>query len=204
MTIPFSAIEDIRQLFFKWRPRQAVVLLCLQLICLLGHVFQATGEDVSKHEIQAAMVIKFTDFIQWPDDSFGEKEAEWFTIAVLGDKAYEGMFEMFTDRMFQKKKLRVIHYPRDLDLSSLEIGDVQILLVSQSSKKQIQALLDNLSGRPVLTIGDFPGFAEKGGIINFYPKPNNLIGFEINITAKDRSRIKISSYLLRLAKIISP
>ncbi|SLM28187.1 hypothetical protein MTBBW1_1270037 [Desulfamplus magnetovallimortis] len=83
------------------------------------------------------------------------------------------------------------------------IVDAQIVIVTRSEKKKAQALLDMIAGHPILTVGDFPGFAEQGGILNFYPKPNNRIGFEINVDAKNRSGIKISSHLLRLARIVS-
>lgn len=172
-------------------------LFSIQLTCLLASFSPAVAEEISREEIQAALIIKFTDFIRWPDDSFDDEDPKWFTIAILGDSGYENLFEPFTKRMFQNRKLRILHYTGEQ-----KVGKVQILIVTVSEKRGIKERLDRLMGRPILTIGDFPGFAKKGGIINFYPKPSNRIGFEVNMDAKQRSGIKISSHLLRLATII--
>lgn len=173
--------------------------LYIQFICffIIALPAEADAEEILQREIQAALVIKFTDFIEWPEDSFEENSA-WFTIGVIGTNDYGWLFEPFIDRLFKQKKLRVFYYADDQ-----KIDRVQILIVSSSRRENCKALLEKLADRPILTIGDFPGFAQKGGIINFYRKPNNRIGFEININAKERARIKISSHLLRLAKIIA-
>ncbi|MBF0203467.1 MAG: YfiR family protein [Desulfamplus sp.] len=166
---------------------------------------QAEAQEPSRQEIQAAMIIKFTDFIEWPQESFAEN-SEDFTIAVIGENKYEGIFEPFTKRLFQDKKLKIVYY-KDIEniYKDVEnIGKVQILIFNISKKKKVKTLLDKLKGKPILTVGDSPEFAEHGGIINFVKKANNKIGFEINIESKDFSGIKISSHLLKLGKIITP
>jgi hypothetical protein len=62
------------------------------------------------------------------------------------------------------------------------------------------SLLAALSGRPVITVGESPDFLTAGGIINFV-RQGNKIRFEINPQAAQRSGLKISSQLLRLAII---
>ncbi len=51
----------------------------------------------------------------------------------------------------------------------------------------------------VLTVADTKGFLESGGIINFLME-DKKVRFEINVTAAKKSKLKISSKLLRLAK----
>lgn len=156
----------------------------------------AYAQEPSKQEIQAAMIIKFTEFIEWPQSSFDDNSGE-FTIAVLGDNDYGKLFEPFTKRKFAGKRLKIIHYN---DIKN--IGKIQILIVSQSERAIIDSIINELRGKPILTIGDFPGFANRGGIINFFRKANNRIGFEINMESKELSGIKISSHLLRLGKVV--
>lgn len=52
-----------------------------------------------------------------------------------------------------------------------------------------------------LTISDIEGFAERGGVIGFIALENK-IHFAINVDAAERMGLKISSQLLRLAKIV--
>jgi hypothetical protein len=53
----------------------------------------------------------------------------------------------------------------------------------------------------VLTVCDIDGFVENGGVIRFVTM-DNKVHFEININAVERARLKMSSKLLNLAKII--
>ena len=54
---------------------------------------------------------------------------------------------------------------------------------------------------PILTIGETPGFAARGGIINLTLE-DNKVRFEVNIGAAKQANLNISSRLLALAKIV--
>ena len=56
-------------------------------------------------------------------------------------------------------------------------------------------------GLPVLTIGEMPDFARRGGIINFIME-DNKVRFEVNVDAAKQADMNISSRLLALAKIV--
>jgi len=60
-----------------------------------------------------------------------------------------------------------------------------------------------LKGVPVLTIGETPGFARNGGIINLILE-DNKVRFEVNVQAAKDAELNISSRLLALARIIQP
>ncbi|MBF0572403.1 MAG: YfiR family protein [Desulfamplus sp.] len=195
----------ITTLLRKFKNKMIILFIALNslLQILFLQPYSAEAQEPSKQEIQAAMIIKFTDFIEWDFKSFGNNSND-FTIAILGKNEYQGLFEPFIDRLFYGKQLKIIHYPAIENLySAIEIvGKIQILIINSSEKKQIKPLLDKLKGKPILTIGDFEGFAQNGGIINFFKKANNRIGFEINMESKELSGIKISSHLLKLGKIV--
>jgi len=53
----------------------------------------------------------------------------------------------------------------------------------------------------VFTVADQEGFAKAGGIANFF-RAENRIRFEINPRAAQKAGLKISSRLLRLAKVV--
>ena len=58
-----------------------------------------------------------------------------------------------------------------------------------------------LKGLPILTIGETPTFARRGGIINFIVV-DDKVRFEVNVEAAKQADINISSRLLALAKIV--
>jgi len=154
------------------------------------------ADNASKQEIQAAIIIKFIDFITWPEDSF-ESPAAPFTLGILGENYFENLFDPFLGLQVQNRNFTVRYFTDIKDM-----GSPQILIVSASERKRAGEILDRLVGRPILTIGDFPDFSELGGLITFYRKPNNRIGFEINLDTKQKSGLKISAFFMKMGKIV--
>lgn len=76
-----------------------------------------------------------------------------------------------------------------------------VVFVSDSERRRTAAILQGLQGRSVLTVGDMDDFARLGGMIHL-TKQNHRIGFEINPQAAERARLRISSKLLSLAKLV--
>lgn len=142
------------------------------------------------------MIFKLIDFIQWPEDSF-ENQSAPFTLGILGENYFEGIFEPFSGRQIQNRPftVRYVREPQD-------IGSPQILIITASERKRAGEILKRLADRPIMTIGSFPDFAELGGLINFYRKPNNRIGFKINLDTKEKSGLKISAFLMKIGKIV--
>jgi len=54
---------------------------------------------------------------------------------------------------------------------------------------------------PILTVGETPGFAERGGVIRLVLE-DNKVRFEVNVDAAHQAGLTISSRLLTLARII--
>jgi hypothetical protein len=67
--------------------------------------------------------------------------------------------------------------------------------------KAASRILANSKNSTTLTVGEANGFAQRGGIINLMREENRL-RFEVNVTAAAQTRLKISSKLLVLAKIV--
>ncbi|MDH5458187.1 MAG: YfiR family protein, partial [Nitrospinota bacterium] len=94
---------------------------------------------------------------------------------------------------------------RSLEISRVQnlekISQYHVIFVNPSENKRTQSILQTLKGTGILTIGDTPGFAEQCGVVNFYLK-SGKVRFEVNIEASQRENLKISSRLLRLARIV--
>ena len=89
--------------------------------------------------------------------------------------------------------------------SSLESAKIKeschILFISPSEKNNFSTIISSLKDSNTLTVSDFKDFAKSGGTMNFYIKKNN-VKIEINIDAAERAGLKISSKLLKIAKVI--
>jgi YfiR/HmsC-like len=78
----------------------------------------------------------------------------------------------------------------------------QILFVPATQRDQAAAVLARTAGKPILTVAESEGFAERGFLVNFYSSEDNL-RFEINDGASRRSGLKISSKLMKLARVVN-
>jgi len=75
------------------------------------------------------------------------------------------------------------------------------IFVAAAEQRRLPALLSALRQRPVLLVGDGPGFAEQGAAINLVVD-GQRIRLEINPEAAQRRGLRISSRVLRLARIV--
>ncbi len=86
-----------------------------------------------------------------------------------------------------------------MDLKDLK--DCKILFVGASERAHVDDLVQIVKSLPILTVGETPGFAERGGVIRFVLE-DNRVRFEVNVDAARQADLTISSRLLTLARII--
>jgi|WetSurSiteA1Bulk_404760.scaffolds.fasta_scaffold09845_2 hypothetical protein len=151
---------------------------------------------LSEQQVKAAFLYYFIKFIDWPQEAFPDKNSP-ILVGVIGDDSLGRELEQsLRNKTINGRELvlRQIGWPGDLK-------GYHILLLCASEAKSTPAVLASVKGSPVLTVGEIDRFGEQGGIINFYIEEKK-VRFEINIDAAKNSRLKISSQLLSLAKII--
>jgi hypothetical protein len=73
-----------------------------------------------------------------------------------------------------------------------------ILFVSASEDARLRLTLDALRGSRVLTVGETPSFAKRGGMIEF-TEQGNRVRFLVNLSATQDAGLTLSSELLRVA-----
>jgi hypothetical protein len=150
----------------------------------------------SEQQVKAAFLFNFIKFINWPQGAFPDKNSP-IQVGIIGDDALGRELEQSLHGKSingREIKLRQTGWPADTT-------GYHILLLCTSEAQSIPSILASVKGSPVLTVGDMERFGEKGGIINFYIEEKK-VRFEINIDAAEKARLKISSQLLSLARII--
>ena len=76
-----------------------------------------------------------------------------------------------------------------------------MLYVAGVDPKRAQQIVDELKSAPVLTVSDGEVFAKNGGIAGVFVEQGKM-RFAINVEAAQQARLRISSRLLSLAKIV--
>lgn len=174
-------------------------LLVLMLWPVVGaNDVQAEADWRTEYEVKGAFLYNFAKFVEWPTDAFPGPEA-FVRICVLGQDPFgDDLAQLVEGKTVNGRRLQIVHV-RDVQQAKA----CQILFVASSERQQIGAILQSLTRASVLTVGDTPGFAQAGGVINFV-LDQDRVRFEINLKAAERARLKISARLLTVAKLVSP
>jgi len=161
-------------------------------------ISSAPATEFSADEVKAVYLFNFTSFISWPDDTFSD-ELEPFTYCSMGSKSavIEPLGEIL---LGEKVGERAVQYKTISSLSKLK--SCQILYIDQQQKVDVVEILAAIADASVLTVSDIDGFAEQGGGVEFSAKAGR-IKLLINILSIKKSRLNISSKLLRIAELIN-
>ncbi len=167
----------------------------------VSHAAGVDTSDSSEYLIKAGFIYNFAKLVEWPATAFAQADSP-IVIGVLGDD----IFGATLDRVVADKKIngrgfivKRLKWSRDFK----DFKGCNILFVSSSEKEHVDSVVEAMKSLPVLTIGDEPGFARRGGIINFTLEENK-VRFEVNVEAAKRADLTISSRLLTLARIVQP
>jgi hypothetical protein len=137
--------------------------------------------------------------VEWPVGA--ATPGEPFVIGVAGPDPFEGAL----DRALEGKAVRgqPIEVRRFTSAGPLEGARVHLLFVGGDPNFRERAL-HAVAGQPVLTVGESEGFAERGGMIGFRLTPEGRVGFDINPRRAGQAGLRMSSQLLKLARIVGP
>ncbi len=171
------------------------ISLCLFLqatpVSMHGEV-QAAGAL----EIQAAFLVKFSSYIKWPPGTFSSPDAP-IIIGIFGRDPFGSIIDTIA-RSYTTGG-RHVEIRRYNDLSMLAICNMAF--VAPSAMDRMNDVLQASHGKPILLVGNFPDFLDKGGMINFI-RIGKRIRFDINKKNCDMVGLEISSKLLKVAHAI--
>jgi hypothetical protein len=189
---PFCASPATRH-NVSLRPTAWVALaLVLAAVCTPG---RAAAEDASAPAVKAAFLFNFAKFTEWPAEA--APSGAPLVLCVLGDTLVAASLEeAVRGRSVERHGLTVKRVSADD-----AVRNCQLLYISGLAAKQSTALVQSLSQAPTLTISDLSRFAESGGMINLVTEDGRM-RFVVNSAAADRARLRLSSKLLTLAKLV--
>jgi len=179
---------------------------CRPLICglvaatlLLAPSWFAVAEErpISEYQLKAVFLFNFTQFVDWPADTFSSADQP-VVIGVLGDDPFGSYLdETVRGERVNNRSLLIRRYHSDK-----ELGECQVLFISQSEAGRLDDILQRLNNRSVLTVSDSPGFGQRGGMVLFVMEDHH-VRLRINADAAKAAHLTISSKLLRAADIVT-
>ncbi len=148
----------------------------------------------SEYIVKATFLYNFAKFVEWPADAFEGPDAP-VILCILGEDIFGDALKTIENKVIRGRNL-LIRQCQDTN----ETKGCHILFISPSEDEKLPKILSDMKGMPSLTVSDTEGFVQSGGIIRFFTM-GNKIRFEINPEAAKLSHLKISSRLLKLARI---
>lgn len=147
--------------------------------------------------IKAAFIEKLSRFIEWPDKNATIQQQSNFLLCVIDQDTLDGALDDLAEASSIKNQPLRIQYLNHAE----DAKECNALFISNTMSAKLNDTLLQLDDRPILTIGDSAEYAKQGVMINFYIEEGRL-SFEVNIEAAKSAGFKISSRVLKLARII--
>lgn len=174
-------------------PGLATVALAVAVLTTPVHTVTPSqaAPDVA---VKAAFIYNFAKFTEWPAMSPGAP----IILCVAGD-------DDIASALVQTVR------GRDINGHALEVWRPEasttwracgVLFITSAELRRAGGRLAEVRPLPVLTVSDHDGFARAGGLIELYVEGGRM-RFAINVDAVKRSKLRLSSRLLGLAKIVT-
>jgi hypothetical protein len=156
------------------------------------------GAAVRDYQVEAVFLFNFTQFVEWPPESFADAAAP-IAICVLGDDPFDGYLDATVRGESVGGRALAVHRYRRVE----DAGACHVLFISRSETARTGEILAALAHRSTLTVGDTDAFTERGGMIRFVVEGGH-VKLRINVEAVHDAGLTISSKLLRVAEILPP
>lgn len=173
--------------------------LALLLCGIYSASVTANEGNESIAELKVAYIFNFTRFIEWPETPADRP----FVIGVIDDPA---MAEQL--RILEREGKQVGKRSIEVRGESPGISDAcEILFVGAAASNRLEEVIQRTAGKPMLLVGDTPGYADRGVAIELFRKPDifrktEKLRFRINPKAlKDRGLV-VSAQIFDVAEIV--
>jgi len=151
---------------------------------------------LSQAQIGAAFIFNFAKFTEWPSQSFVDSGSP-LTVCFLGAEDYRSAFRIISEGKVVNGRSVMVREVK----SPGEIHDCKIVFADSSNNTVILSVLKNARQFCALAIGTSEDFLTRGGVIRLLVERNRM-RFDVNVGAAGRTRIKLSSKLLALARSV--
>jgi hypothetical protein len=173
------------------------LLLRLPLVALLLATMASASPPPSEYQVKAVFLFNFTQFVDWPAESFADGRAP-FVIGVLGHDPFgSALDEAVRGESVNGRPLVVERYR-----SIAELKPCHILFIDRSASGETRKALSSKEHPGTLTVSDSDVDALPGVIIRFLNE-GRKIRLRINVDEAREAGLVISSKLLRPAEVVT-
>jgi hypothetical protein len=196
----------------KWLPRLRGALLLACLACIAPALAQDSLRAPGEVEVEAAYLVNFLRYTQWPAGSFATP-ASPYILTVVGSeaaaasvRAVAGAAGSIEGHPIEVRRLAVARGSRAAPFDSAldeearaQLRGSHLVFFHRSAGKVHPQALTDLAGKPVLTVSDTEAFARQGGMLGLVRSERRIV-FQANTSAIRNSGLLVSAKVLKLAR----
>ena len=155
---------------------------------LLAVPSTGSTDDADAESLKTAFLYNFAQFVTWPVPPETD-----FNLCIRSPQPLNSA-DTLAGKAVAQARIRVLR-----SLADRQLARCHMLYLGATEAGEIDFIRAALDRAPVLTVGDGPGAIQRGVMINLVLE-GNRIQFDVNKEAADRTGLRISASLLRLAR----
>ncbi len=164
------------------------------LLIVLAGTFTASAQ-FAEYQLKAVYLERIARFLRWPGAEAPD-DAQ-FVVGVIGTNPFgPALAELYATRKIKNKPILVRHLSE-----ATAVDGCHMLFIPGTERDRLDAILVATRGKPIVTVGDTAGFAQKGVMVNFYIEREKL-RFEINEKQLHQAGIEVDSLILKVARVV--
>jgi len=168
------------------------MILCAIVLISGGFNSAPVSADYKMH---CLYLYKFSQLVKWPEP----RAKQQFTIGVVGITPLAPSLEQY---LSVKNNSSAVKYKLLWFKSFESIADCDLLYVSADQLKNFDQIVKKMNGRSTLIVSEVKGLIKRGAGINFIYEEGTSIKVQINKTAIEAHKLKVSSELLSLGTVV--
>jgi hypothetical protein len=153
------------------------------------------AQSLAAPELKAAFLYNFAQFMEWPAETVPAGSP--LALCIVNDIAVADALEKTVNgRTAEGHSLTVKRLK-----AGAPLPPCHVLFVAGSDLKRSLEVVETVKGGLVLTVSDAARFAETGGMVELFLEGDRM-RFAVNVDALQRARVRMSSRVLGLAKVV--
>ena len=181
------------------RRRLAAGALAAALLAgTVGGAVPAAAQPLGEYQVKAAFLFHFTNFVEWPAEAFASPTSP-FRICVVGHDPFDGALASIVAGETAGGRRLVA----ERHTTPERAGGCQIVFLSAREDAETLARLPSAGAGHRLIVGESEAALRHGAHFRFRLAADR-VRLGVSMPALERSRLRVSSKLLRLAEVERP
>ncbi len=182
--------------------RLAPIIVGLILCGGIGNPAVSALSEAREYEIKAVFLYNLLNFVYWPEsfkpESMGPEIN--YRVCIFGENFFGDNLEIIAREQLNTKKSFAVQQLDQPDLA--HVGELcHLVFISLSERHSYREILAGFSDYSILTVSDIPGFAQQGGMVEFYIE-HNRVRLAVNLERVREVDLKMDAQLLSISKIV--